>query len=174
LKIYKYTQWGNPLICLKKKEIKNLYKKEALSSRVPQTTSGCMHFNRRVHPMWEKVGERNYGKENVMWDACMWALFLWTLVKNRAHMHAIFPHFLSTVVWRRCSKGLVVKGTGSSVLLCWHKKRERRLAQLGLDPSLETRVARVVSFAFSYSWMLGEKGDSSLKSGGGERRGCRP
>lgn len=36
------------------KETKNLYKKEALPSRVPQTASGCMHFNRGDHPMWEK------------------------------------------------------------------------------------------------------------------------
>jgi hypothetical protein len=28
-------------------------------------------------------------------------------------------------ICREESKGLVVKGTGSSVLLCWHKKRER-------------------------------------------------
>jgi hypothetical protein len=46
------------------KETKN--KKEALLSRVPQTASGCMYFNRGDHPMWEKLVRESVGKEDGM------------------------------------------------------------------------------------------------------------
>jgi hypothetical protein len=39
---------------VEQKETKNVLKKEALPSHVPQTVSGYMYFNRGDHPMWEK------------------------------------------------------------------------------------------------------------------------
>jgi hypothetical protein len=47
------TIWGMFGIAPEKK-IKNMYRKDALSSRVSQSASGYMHFNRGDHPMWEK------------------------------------------------------------------------------------------------------------------------